>query len=152
MKKHEGRKKLSDEIRQSLYDIWIEHSVNSIDGRNGRNTVKTTKLQYLRLYSDLNNENIKIEERANKRGSIQSIENRMILTATIKELQDKLLRNDINVSISTILSLKPSFITYATEKEMALCLYKLYLNAKMMYDALTSKARIQCLNQSLSFS
>ena len=44
-------------------DIWIEHSANSTDGRNGRNTVKITNLQYLRLYSGLNNENIKIEGR-----------------------------------------------------------------------------------------
>ena len=79
-----GRKNLSGEIRQSVYDIWIEHSVNSTDGRNGKNTVKITNLQYLRLYSGLNNENIKIEERANKRGSVQYIANRMILTATIK--------------------------------------------------------------------
>ena len=79
-----GRKNLSGEIRQSVYDIWIEHSVNSTDGRNGKNTVKITNLQYLRLCSDLNNENIKIEKRANKRGSIKYIANRMILTATIK--------------------------------------------------------------------
>ena len=70
---------MSDEIRQSVY-IWMEHSVNSTDGRNGRNTVKITKLPYLRLQSGLNNENIKIEETANKRGSIQYIANRMILT------------------------------------------------------------------------
>ena len=40
----QGRKNLSDEIRQSVYDIWVEQSVNSTDGRNGRNTVKITKL------------------------------------------------------------------------------------------------------------
>ena len=75
---------MPDEIRQSVYDIWLEHSVYSSDGRSGRNTVKISKLQYLRLYSDLNNENIKIEETANKRGSIQYIANRMILTRIIR--------------------------------------------------------------------
>ena len=64
--------------------IWLKHSVYSSDGRSGRNSVKITKLQNLRLYSDLNNENIKIEERANKRGSIQYIANRMILTGIIR--------------------------------------------------------------------
>ena len=73
-KETRGRKDLSDEIRQSVY-IWTEHSTNSTDGRNGRNTVKITKLQYLRLYSGLNNEKIKIEERV--RGSIQYIANRV---------------------------------------------------------------------------
>ena len=111
------------------------------DGRNAKNTVKITKLQYLRLYSGFTDENIKIEKRANRTGSIQYIANRMILTATIRELQDKLCKNDINVSIGRILSLKPFFIKYATEKEMALCLCKLCLNTKMMYDALTSKAK-----------
>ena len=64
--------------------IWLKHSVYSSDGRSGRNSVKITKLQNLRLYSDLNNENIKIEERASKRGSIQYIANRMILTGIIR--------------------------------------------------------------------
>ena len=68
-----GRKDLSDEIRQSVY-TWIEHSTNSTGGRNGRNAVKITKLQYLRFYSGLN-ENIKTEERV--RGSIQYIANRV---------------------------------------------------------------------------
>ena len=54
------------------------------DGRNVKNTVKITKLQYLRLYSGFTDENIKIEKRANKTGSIQYIANRMILTATIR--------------------------------------------------------------------
>ena len=75
---------MPDEIRQSVYGIWLEHSVYSSDGRSGRNSVKITKLQNLRLYSDLNNENIKIEERAHKRGSIQYIANRMILTGIIR--------------------------------------------------------------------
>ena len=93
------------------------------------------------MYSSLNNENIKIEERANTRGSIQYIVNRMILAATIRELQDKLIKNDINVYIGKMVSIKPFFIMYATEKEMALCICKLCLNAKMIYDALTSKAK-----------
>ena len=75
---------MPDEIRQSVDGIWLEHSVYSSDGRSGRNSVKITKLQNLRLYSDLNNENIKIEERANKRGSMQYIANRMILTGIIR--------------------------------------------------------------------
>ena len=75
---------MPDEIRQSVHDIWLEHSVYSSDCRSGRNTVKISKLQYLRLYSDLNNENIKIEETANKRGNIQYIANRMILTRIIR--------------------------------------------------------------------
>ena len=132
---------MSDEIRESVYDIWIEHSVNSTDGRNSRNAVKITRLQYLRLYSGLSNEKIKIEERVNKRGSIQYIANGMILTVTIRELQDKLLKNDKNVSIGTILSVKQLLIMYSREKEMTLCVCKLCLNAKMMYDALASKAK-----------
>ena len=65
----------------------------------------------------------------------------MILAATIRELQDKLLKNDINVYIGKMASIKPFFIMYATEKEMTLCICKLCLNAKMIYDALTSKAK-----------
>ena len=77
----------------------------------------------------------------------------MILTAIIRELQDKLLKNDINVSIGKILSLKPFFILYATEKEMALrlwCFCKLCFNAKMMCNA--SKKEGDTMPASISFS
>ena len=81
----------------------------------------------------------------------------MILTAIIRELQDKLLKNDINVSIGKILSLKPFFILYATEKEMALrlwCFCKLCFNAKMMCDALKNKSKKEgdTMPASISFS
>ena len=40
----------------------------------------------------------------------------------LKLMKEKLSENNIDISFGTILSLRPFFITFATEKEMALCL------------------------------
>ena len=57
----------------------------------------------------------------------------MVSTITVKVLQEKLNEKGVNVSIGTVISLRPFFITCPTDKEISLCLCKLCLNAKMMY-------------------
>ena len=67
-----------------------------------------------------------LEERTNKRGRINYVGNRMIVTATIRSIRKKLVQMEINVSIGCILRLQPFFITYATEKEMSLSLQNMF--------------------------
>ena len=52
-----------------------------------------------------------------------------------------MLENGLNVSVGSILNCKPSFITYASEKEMVLCLCKICLNTKFLFDPLMVKAK-----------
>ena len=61
--------------------------------------------------------------------------------ATIRSIRKKLVQMEINVSIGCILCLQPFFITYTTEKEMSLCLCKICLNTKMMFDILMTRAK-----------
>ena len=49
------------EIKQKVYDIWLKNSINSTDGRNGRNIVKLSKRKYLEQYGSIKNRNIVIE-------------------------------------------------------------------------------------------
>ena len=65
----------------------------------------------------------------------------MVATATVRALQRKLIEQEISVSVGTILSLTPFYITYATDKELSLCLCKLCLNSRMLYNVLQIRAK-----------
>ena len=49
--------------------------------------------------------------------------------------------NNIDVSVGTIISLKPFFVTYATEKKMVLCLCKLCLNTQLIFETIMKEER-----------
>ena len=56
-------------------------------------------------------------------------------------IQKTLLVKGVTVSIGSVLNLKPFFVAYASEKEMSLCLCKICLNTKFLFDALMTKAK-----------
>ena len=45
----------------------------------------------------------------------------MVLTCTVSNTQKKLLESGTKVSLSNVMSLKPFFITYPTEKKNFIC-------------------------------
>ena len=53
----------------------------------------------------------------------------------------KLLDQDVNTSLGTVLNLQPFIIAYATDREMSLYLCKLCLNVRLLFDVLMAKAR-----------
>ena len=65
----------------------------------------------------------------------------MVVTCTIRSIQDQLSQQGIVVSYGKIISLCPLFITFATEKEIAHCLCKFCLNTRMLFEPLTAKAK-----------
>ena len=66
---------------------------------------------------------------------------RRIASSTQKTLKEKLLEKNIGVSMGTVLSLRPFFITFVTEKQMALCLCKICLNARLLFEPLMCQAK-----------
>ena len=66
----------------------------------------------------------------NKNGKVNMSANRMIVNETVRPIQHKLSLKGVAVSYGTILSLKPFYDTYASDKEMSLCLGKICLNTK----------------------
>ena len=136
-----GRSKLSPEDTQKVFDMYVENSITSTDGRNGRNMLKISKRRLLEIYGYVvNHDDIKIEEKqSRKRLYYQS--NRQIFTCTIQDLQQKLKDAGLNLSIGKIHDLKPFFISYPTDKELALCLCKLCLNSRLLLDALLPQAK-----------
>ena len=119
----------------------IKNSINSTDGRNGRNLVKLSKRKYIEQYGTVKNNEAVIEEVKNKRGQTYYSANRMVVTCTIRSIQDQLSQQGIVVSYGKIISLRPFFITFATEKEIALCLCELCLNTRMLFEPLIAQAK-----------
>ena len=60
-----GKWTLSLDVKQKIYDTWIENSQTSTDNRNDRCKVKIPKMDYIKKYSGLINKDI-IEEIKNK--------------------------------------------------------------------------------------
>ena len=136
-----GRQELSQNIKRNIYNTWVKNSINSSDGRNGRNLVKLSKRKYIEQYGTIKNNELVIEEVKNKRGQTYYSANRMVVTCTIRSIQDQLSQQGIVVSYGKIISLRPFYITFATEKEIALCLWKLCLNTRMLFEPLVAQGK-----------
>lgn len=64
-----------------------------------------------------------------------------MLTCTLQTTHQQFKDSGLTTSIGTIMNLKPFFITYSTEKEIAFCLCKLCLNVRLLLEPLISKAK-----------
>ena len=125
-----GQNKLPIETQLAVYNTWLKNSIVSTDGRNGRNEINISKRQYLQRHGDIRSDLIELtEQKKNKSGKMMVCGPRRMVTCTLKTSKEKPLEKNIGVSIGTVLSLRPFFITFATETEMALCLYKICLKA-----------------------
>ena len=70
-----------------MYDIWIDNSINSNDGKYGRNIITIKKCSYLEQYSDLHTKDAIVEECTSKRGGKYYSANRMIVTCFLNTIQ-----------------------------------------------------------------
>ena len=105
-------------MRLLVYDMWINHSILSTDGRNGRNTIIMSKHHFL-PFTDLN-QKVLNEEKVNKNGQEVFQGPGMIATSTICDIQDKFFQSGAKMSIHTLMPLKPFFINYATQRDVPL--------------------------------
>ena len=121
--------------------MWLKNAINSADGRNGRNMVRLSKRKFLQQYGASKHSDIVIEEIKNKRGQTYYSANRMIATCTIRSIIEQLSNEGISVSYGAVISLRPFFVTHATEKEIALCQCKLCLNTRLLFEPLMTQAK-----------
>ena len=136
-----GNKSLSFEVQQCVYDTWLENCINSTDNRNGRVMINISQKQYKSKFGSLENKYIEIVKITSKRKKNILSANRMVVTCTLRGLQEKLLAKGHKLSLGKIHSLRPFFVTYPSDKEMTLCMCKICLNIRMVFDALFKKAK-----------
>ena len=137
-----GRKHslLSKEDIQAIYNEWMENSVQSTDRRNGKSTSRIPKLQYLQLYKDVD-AGTSLKEEKSKTGKTYLVAEKKIASCTVRNLREKLLRKNIEVCNSTIQRYKPFFMSEASDRELQVCMCKMCLNNKLLFDKLHSQAK-----------
>ena len=123
-----------------MYDIWLKNSIPSTNGRNGQNQITISKRKFL-PHADLNNKEVVVEEKINKRGKKAMTANRFIATSIVRAIQEKLRFNNIDVSIFSIISLELFFVNYATKKETTLCLCKICLNTRLVFEVVMKEEK-----------
>ena len=66
-----GKSELLLEVRQNIYDTWVENIIVSTDCRNGQNFINISKHKYFLIYDKIQNRKVDVEEKTNKRGHVQ---------------------------------------------------------------------------------
>lgn len=128
---------------KKLYMIrgFYQNCTTFTDGRNGRNMVQISKRKYIEKYGSLSHELIKIDKHKNKHGQLYLASNRMVVTYPVRLIQGKVVEKGYTVSLGKVLSLRPFFVTYPTEKELPLCFCKLCLNSKLLFEPILVQAK-----------
>ena len=103
--------------------------------------VQISKRKYIEKYGSLSHEPIKIDERKNKCGQLYLASNRMVVTCPLRSIQGKVAEKGYTVSLGLVLSLRLFFVTHPTEKELSLCLCKLCLNSKLLFEPILVQAK-----------
>ena len=102
--------------------------------------VGTSKFE--RRYFDISNNVHPVERTSTKRGKSVYVATERVATCTHKKIQHTFMEeNNVNISIGTISSLKPFFITNPTDKEKVLCMCKLCLNTRLKFEALMDHSK-----------
>ena len=99
-----------------------------------------SKREYIKKYDTLQSDLVEMLEKRSKRGKLIISSGRRVATCTVKALQGKHSELNIDILVGTLLNLCPFFISFATEKEMTLCLCKICLNSKLLFDPLQQQA------------
>ena len=59
----------------------------------------------------------------------------------MRTIQKKLLEKGLAISLGKVLSLRPFFITYPTEKEISLCPCKMCLDARLLFEPIKAQTK-----------
>ena len=78
---------IDDELKQEIFDTWVENSINSTDGRNGRNLVSISKSKYNELFNNIENKTVSVNAVMKRRERALYQANRMVLTCTVRDIQ-----------------------------------------------------------------
>ena len=85
-----GKNELPLEVRQTIYDTWLENSISSTDCCNGRNVINISKRKYFSLHRDTENKKIVVEKKEKIKEVMFNFKpTGMILTCTIHNIHNK---------------------------------------------------------------
>ena len=87
--------------------------------------MQMSKRKYLKQHGTITDSNINIEDIKNKRGQTYLSANIIVIAFTVTSILQQLTEPGVTTSYGAVLSLLQIYITFVTEKEIALCSCKL---------------------------
>ena len=87
--------------------------------------MQMSERKYLKQHGTITDSNINIEDIKNKRGQTYLSANIIVIAFTVTSILQQLTEPGVTTSYGAVLSLRPIYITFVTEKEIALCSCKL---------------------------
>ena len=142
---------ISVEDQKKIYKKWHEHSVLSVDRRNGREAVNIRKIRFLQRYGGNLIDEIALDKKK-IRGITYFTASRRMATCTVRKMQKKLADEGQIYSYGTILNMKPFFITPQNERETIMCMCKTCLNTRLIFDAVMKHHKMNNVKEHDSLS
>ena len=123
-----------------MYGIHIQLLV---DRRDGRDQVIERAAEYNRMYNSLKVPSfVELEVFTSKRNVEMIRTTRRISTKTCREIQELISKtHNVNISLGSVLNLRPFYVQKPTEREKESCLCKFCLNIRLEYTALSNSLK-----------
>lgn len=141
---HRGRRGLSLDTKQLIFDMWHKYSVVTVDRRSGRDQVNMKKSEYEKRFRGLHipDDIPALESFTSARKTEMIRATRRIATETVKRMQH-LVNQKLGATISTgsIFNLRPFYVQVPSEREKESCLCKFCLNLRLKYNALNKHVK-----------
>ena len=137
------------EICNLIYNEWMESSVVSTDSHNNRGEVRISQAAYNENYGKFG---IKIHGDivpfTSNRGIPMYKCSRRVTTKTYSTMQQHLeTKHGLKISRGTLCALRPFCCVVPTDREKSLCMCKVCLNTRQLFDAIVEC----CKKQNLSY-
>ena len=149
------RNSMHDDQHQKIYDFWLknENSTQSVDRRSGRDKVKISKEEYVKLYTDIHDPNIEEERKLLKSGLEKIIFSalRKIYMKPVRELHQKFLSTSTSsCSKTTFFTYKPFYVKPPTEREKISCMCMRCFNAQCLLKGINTYRKLHKLENHTS--
>ena len=140
-----GRPKLNASVKNQIYHEWISTSIMTVDRRYGKEYSTISQKKYADMYTPHDIEFLQgIEPFINKRGTNMYRHPRLITTLSTRKMKKNMEKKlGMKLSIGNISACKPFFCGIPSEREMCLCLCKVCLNIRKLFDSIMSCLRKQ---------
>ena len=142
-----GGHKRSSSVTNFIHNEWIETSIPSVDRRNEREWVIISQAKYANHYHPLGIDLHQDVIAATTKRNIPVYKSmRMITTLTYSGMKARIQKiHGIKVTVGMLCKCKPFFCQNPTEKSLCLC--KVCLNTRQLFDAVRSFCKAESNNE-----
>ena len=145
-----GRPKITPEIAQKIFDLWVVNSTISVDRRDGRDLVRIPMKDYQKRYQGI--ECSLVKSYTNKRNIEMAQAPRYICHKTVREMVEIIEEKICKQSRGSVPNFRPFFVLTPTEREKLECLCTVCCNARSVFNPIQRAAKKRGFKQYTSIT